>query len=350
MLKVLLSCVFLFFTVPGQSVAAEPPLVIRFSTQAPPDGQQFQSMLHFKERVEAESQGKIRVDLYDTGKLYEDNKVAAAVSSGEVEIGHVNLSRYAETIVIADAFYLPFMFTDAPIERASRTSESEIRKLIDDAILKTAGARVLWWIPEGSIVFLANGSSMANPSALAGKRVRSSGPTIAETIRLCGGQPKDIPATLQQKAYSTGEVDVGMTSITAVMARKLFQSMNTITRTGHAISNFVVVVNEKFWQSLSSGQRAILNAAAIIADKEAADRLAEFEEAAYRQLTEKEGVKVVTLSKEELQLWRICSSDVLSGFVEKARDPGESLIKAYAKLRQDACCNLAEAQTAGLNK
>lgn len=324
-------------------LAAEPELVIRFSTQAPPNGQQFQTMKRFKELVEAESRGKIRVDIYDRGKLFEDGKVAQAVSDGKVEIGHVNLSRYAETVLIADTYYLPFLFNDVEVERASRAPNGEIRKLIDDAILEHSGARVLWWIPEGSILLLSKAVSMADPERLVGKSVRISGPTIAETVRLCGGVPKDVAANRQPIAYASGEVDVGMTSITAVMARDLHKSMKVITRTGHAISNFVVVINEKYWRSLTEDQRALLQSAALIADREAAQNLIEFEDAAFAQL-EKLGVKIVALSRQELQLWRICSSDVLTDFVGKAGELGQKLIAAYARLRQDPCCNPIQAR------
>jgi TRAP-type C4-dicarboxylate transport system substrate-binding protein len=338
MYRLLWSGAFLLFVLVCGALAAEPELVIRFSTQAPPNGQQFQTMKRFKELVEGESRGRIRVDIYDRGSLFEDGQVAAAVSAGKVEIGHVNLSRYAETILIADAYYLPFLFNDVAVERASRTPDSEIRKVIDDAILERAGARVLWWIPEGSILLLSKGVSMANPKNMAGKTVRQSGPTIAETVRLCGGIPKDVAANAQPKAYATGVVDVGMTSITAVMARDLWKSMDTITRTGHAASNFVMVVNEKFWRSLREDQRAVLQEAARIADKEAASNLIEFEDAAFQEL-ESKGVKVVSLSSRELRLWRICSSDVLTDFLGKAGAAGQRLIEAYGKLRQDPCCN-----------
>ncbi len=341
MRRLLIGGIFIFLSCINQCLAAEQELVIRFSTQAPPNGQQFRSMLHFKERVEAESHGRMRVDMYDSGKLFEDGKVASAVSAGEVEMGHVNLSRYAETLPIADAYYLPFLFTDVAVERASRTPESEIRGLIDDAILTNAGARVLWWIPEGSILLMTKDASMANPAALAGKSVRISGPTIAETVRECGGVPQDVAANQQPTAYASGAVDVGMTSITAVMARSLYQSMRTITRTGHAASNFVVVINEHFWQTLTDGQRTLLLEAARIADEEAADDLVSFEDAAYAEL-EKKGVVLIPLSRRELQLWRTCSSDVLTNFMARAGAAGTNLMSAYARLRQHPCCNPVE--------
>ena len=113
---------------------------------------------------------------------------------------------------------------------------------------------------------------VANPAALAGKSVRIFGPTIAQTCAV-GGAPKDVAANQEPKVYAFGVVDVGMTSRTAVMARSLYQSMNTITWTGHAASTFVVVVNEKYWRSLTDEQRTRCRELAQIADKEAVDRL-----------------------------------------------------------------------------
>jgi len=345
MLKALFKAFFVLFVFTSQSLADGQPLVLRFSTQAPSGAEYFESMLHFKDRVEAESKGMIRIDLFDSGKLYDSDTIAAAVSSGSVEIGMVNLTRYGETIPVADAFSLPFLFNDKLVEMASRAPNSEIRQVIDKAILEKSGARVLWWIPEGGFVLLAKGMSMATPEALSGRTVRSSGPAIAAALRLCGGEPNEIPATEQPKAYESGRVQVGMTSITAVMARKLFRFMNTITITNHAVLNDVVVINERYWQSISENQRTILKSAALIADKEAADRIVNFEDQAYKQLVEREGAKVVTLSQDGLLLWRICSSDVLSDFIERAGDRGHEFMAAYAKLLQDPCCNHPEGKS-----
>jgi TRAP-type C4-dicarboxylate transport system substrate-binding protein len=114
--------------------------------------------------------------------------------------------------------------------------------------------------------------------------------------------------------------------------------MNTITRTGHAASNFVAVVNESYWRSLTDAQRGLLLAAAQIADKEAADSLVTFEDAAYVE-HEQKGVKVTSLSRRQLQLWCACSSDVLTNFMAKAGAAAEELVAAHARLVQNPCCN-----------
>jgi TRAP-type C4-dicarboxylate transport system substrate-binding protein len=336
--RVLVAFVFPFLF-SGLSAAEQAPIHVRLSTQIPPDADHFLSMLHFKERVEADSGGGLIIDITDTGKLYDSGKVAAAVSSGQVEMGQVNLTRFADTVPVADAFTLPFLFSDDAVEKASRRPDGEIRKLIEGEILAKAGARGLWWISEGPFVLLTKAGAVSTPDAMAGKTVRSSGPTTAATIEACSGRAVDVPATQQPEAYASGRVDIGMTSINAVIARKLFASMKVVTRTNQAAFTSVVAVNETFWRSLSDKQRAIMLAAASAADRESEIRYEAFEQQAYKQLTEKEGVKVVTLSPSELGEWRICSSDVLTDFIARAGPSGQKLMAAYARLMQDPCCN-----------
>jgi C4-dicarboxylate-binding protein DctP len=315
----------------GQCFADDAPLTIRLSTQTPPNGEVFESMRHFKERIETESAGKLRIEIYDSGKLYDSDQIVSAVTAGKVEMGMVNLTRYANTISLADVFSLPFLFSDPHIERRARNPDSEIRHLIDNEILKS-GARVLWWIPEGSFVMLGKGQGIATPEALAGRTIRTAGQTITDTLKACGGIPKEIPATKQPDAYKVDEVEIGMTSITAVLARKLYLFRNTITRTNHAFLNDVVVINEAFWRTLSESQQKTLLRSAVLADHEAADRIIDFEKRAYDELIQKEGAKVFSLSNDEVQLWRFCSSDVLSNFMERAGFGGRELMAAYARL------------------
>jgi len=315
----------------NSSFADDAPLTIRLSTQTPPNGEVFQSMLHFKEYIETQSAGKMRIEIYDSGKLYDNDKIVAAVTSGKVEIGMVNLTRYADTIAVADVFSLPFLFSDPQIEIRARANDSEIRRLIDSEILKS-GARVLWWIPEGSFVMLGKGQVIATPEALSGRTVRTAGQTVTDTLKACGGIPKEVPATKQPDAYKADEVEIGMTSITAVLARKLFLYRDTITRTNHAFLNDVVVINDDYWKTLPESQQKLLLSAAALANKEATDRMVDFESRAYNELVQKEGAKVVSLSNDELQLWRICSSDVLTNFMERTGHGGHEIMTAYAKL------------------
>jgi C4-dicarboxylate-binding protein DctP len=252
----------------------------------------------------------------------------------------VNLSRYAASIPAADIFQLPFLFDTDTIATAARSPHNEIRQLIDGAILATARSRVLWWVPQGALVFLSNAESLADPQNLAGKKVRTFGPTLEAIVLGCGGEPKDVGDQAQEEAYEKHFIDIGVTGITFAMERRQWRFMSIITRTNIASVEAVAVINDKFWQNLSEDKKKIISAASLAANQESAQHLAAVEATAYKDLTDR-GLQVVDLSGDELMRWRICSSDVLTNFVEKSGDLGRELISAYGRLRQQPCCNQA---------
>jgi C4-dicarboxylate-binding protein DctP len=332
----LLPLLFLF----GSRVFAAEPVLIRISTQNPITAPSTQTLRHFQESVKKHSGGEIRVEIHDAAKLYSDREVAGAVENGRVEMGFVVLSRYAATIPAVDVFQLPFVFNSDVIAAAARAPESEIRQLIDKAILEKGKSRVLWWLPQGQTVLISEGS-LADPTDLAGKRVRTFGPMMESFVRHCGGQPKDIGGPAQEKALELRSVDVGMTGVSIMMERKLWRFMKTITRTNHATVEVVVVINEDFWDGLSKKHRALIQSAAKDADEEGTRLLMESESTAYQVLTEHNLAKVVSLSTDEVQLWRFCSSDVLTDFLIQSGNLGHELMQAYGRLRQMPCCNKA---------
>jgi C4-dicarboxylate-binding protein DctP len=335
--RIALHC--LLFLVAGvYSQATGAPITIRISTQWPLANSNNLSFVHFKERLEAESKGDIRVEIYDNAKLYGDNTVAEAVRSGAVEMGFVSLTRYAAIVPAADLFQLPFLFNTKAIAAAARSPESEIRRAIDGAILVLGNSRVLWWVPSGPMVLLSNEASVADPQNLRGKTIRTFGPMMAAVMEECGGTPKDIAAEAQEKAYENRLVDMGMTGISIVMQRRLWRFMNTVTRTNHASVEGVAVINEKFWQSLSAAHKGLILSASQAADKEAAGLLEQIEAIAYRELAGK-GIKIVDLTDDELLQWRICSSDVLTNFLQNGGALEQRVISAYGRLRLQPCCN-----------
>jgi C4-dicarboxylate-binding protein DctP len=331
-------CCLIILAMAGQSQGTGAPITIRISTMWPLTSSNSISFLHFKARLEAESKGEIHVEIHDSAKLYGDSTIAAAVSSGAVDMGYVSLSRYAGTIPAADLFQLPFLFNTKTIAAAARLPESEIRQAIDGAILVLANARVLWWVPSGANVLLSNEASLADPQNLRGKSIRTFGPIMEAVAQACGGMPKDIGGEAQENAYESRLVDIGMTGISIVMQRRLWRFMNTVTRTNHGTVEGVAVINEKFWQRLSAAHKDLILEASLTANKEAAETLERIEATAYRELAGK-GVKIVDLSDDELLQWRICSSDVLTNFLQRAGALEQRLISLYGRLRLKPCCS-----------
>lgn len=334
------SIVILLAVFCGATTSTGAPVLIRISTQTPITTQSNQTFRHFKESVEAASAGEIRVEIYDAAKLFRDDQIADAIAESKVEMGYVVMSRYATKIPSVDVFQLPFLFNIDAVAAAARAPGSEIRELIEKAILTQAHSRALWWVPQGQNVLLST-VSLADPDALSGKTVRTFGPMMESFVQHCGGKEKEIGGPEQAKAYQSRIVDVGMAGVSTMMERKLYESMTIVTRTNHATVEVIAAMNEAFFQSLSDRHKAIVLDAAKAADAEAAQLLAESESTAYRILADKKLATIVPLTADQLELWRICSSDVLTDFLDQAGSLGHELMSAYGRLRLQPCCNKA---------
>jgi C4-dicarboxylate-binding protein DctP len=330
--------IFLFIVLPPANLhAGDAPVTIRLAAQARAGTPAMETLARFKARVEAETKGGITIGIRDTADS--QDSVGDAVASGGAEMGIVNLSRYAKTIPVADVFQLPFLFNSSAILTAARAPGSEIRSIVEEAILAGANARVLWWVSHGQMLMLSRGAPSSGPESIAGKTVRTMGPVTGALVSHCGGKPVELYGEALREAYAKHQTDFGMSSVTVVVNFEYWQHFDAVTRTNHASAQYVAVINEAFWQRLSDRQRAIIAVAGHAAGEEAAVQLAEVESNAYRLLTEKHGMKAATPSEDELMRWRICSGDVLTQFLDRTGEQGRQLMAAYGRLSQQPCCN-----------
>jgi C4-dicarboxylate-binding protein DctP len=304
---------------------------LRITLQLPLKSHLGQNLVMFKNEVEKESKGDIKVEIYDSAQLYKDKEVPQAVGSGAIEMGVASLTRYVGEIPAVDIFYVPFMFNSESKVRAAVAPGSGVRQPIDDAILKT-GSRVLWWQAYGGAIMLSNGGPLKTPADIKDKKVRVFGRTLGKFIETLGGAPTLISGSEQYVAYQRGTVDAGMTGVSGVKSRKLWEVMDTITVTNHADIEFIVVVNEKFWQSLSKDEQAIISKAARDAEINVRDRMSEIEADAYKAAKDN-GMKVVELSDAEVDAWRAATKPVLDSYLAESGDLGAQIYKAAQNLK-----------------
>jgi C4-dicarboxylate-binding protein DctP len=305
-------------------------VTMRISLQLPMKSHLGQNLLLFKKEVESRSNGEIKVEIYDSAQLYKDKEVPAAVGSGSIESGVASLTRYVGDIPAVDLFYQPFLLNTDKKVRKAVSKGSSIRGPIDNAI-KNTGSTVLWWQAYGNAIMLSKGQAIKNPSDMKGKKVRVFGKTLGTFVKAAGGAPTLISGSEQYLAYQRGTVDVGMTGVSGVKSRKLFEVMDTITKTNHGVIEFIVVANTKWFNSLSSKQKDIIIKSAEIAEKDVRENVAKIEQEAY-DLAKSKGMKIVTPSKADIDAFKSASKPVYEDYKKNAGSLGVQLLDAASKL------------------
>ncbi|NIZ03138.1 TRAP transporter substrate-binding protein [Thalassospira lucentensis] len=304
-------------------------VTLRITSQLPLKSHIGQNLLMFKKEVEEKSNGDIAVEIYDSAQLYKDKEVPAAVGSGSIEMGSVSLTRYVGDVPAVDIFYQPFMFDSEEKVRKAVVKGSPVRDPLDAAIAET-GSKVLWWQAYGGAIMLSKDEPLHGPKDLEGKKVRVFGKTLGDFVAAAGGAPTLISGSEQYIAYQRGTVDVGMTGVSGVKSRQLWEVMDNITVTNNADVEFIVVVNNDVWDGLSDDQRAIVNEAAMNAEKDVRDRMGAIEAEAY-EASKEAGMTVYYPTDEELAEWRAVSQPVYDSFLEETGDLGKQVFEAAKK-------------------
>ncbi len=312
----------------GTAVAAQAQTVIKVTLQLPESHSLGQNWLAFKKIIEKESGGDLQLQLFPSAQLYKDKQVPEAVGSGAVEAGSAFLGRFAGSVPAVEIVNLPFFFRDEAQLRAAAANGSAMRNILDAAVVKETGAKVLWWQAFGRNVYLNKGKPIRVPADLKGKKVRTYGKVLGWTVEALGGAPTLMSGSKQFLAYQQGAVDVGMTGASAVKSRKLYEVMDNMTLSYDSAIEFVAVMNNDFFNSLSKKNQDIITKAAAIVEKQLRDEVYGGEAAVVKEVADK--INVVRLTDDERAQWVEATKSVIDKF---AAERGDVAVQAIAAAR-----------------
>lgn len=316
-------------TIIAAPMVVQAETVIRVTLQLPETHSLGQNWMAFKNIIEEKSQGELTVQLFPSAQLFKDKEVPGAVGSGAIEAGSAFLGRFTGAVPAVDVVNLPFVFRDEAHLRASVATGSPMRNILDDAVVKETGAKVLWWQAFGRNVYLSNGTAVRTPKDLENKKVRTYGKVLGWTVEALGGAPTLMSGSKQFLAYQQGAVDVGMTGASAVKSRKLHEVMDHMTLSYDSAIEFVAVMNNDFFENLTPEHQQIVLDAAAEVEQQLRDAIYAEEEGIVDEMRNQ--MTVVELSPEERQQWVEATASVAKRFVDDAGDTAARVLSAISK-------------------
>ena len=299
---------------------------LRVTLQLPMTHSLGENWKQFKDIVEKESNGDLKVIIFPSAQLYKDKQVPEAVGSGAIEAGSAFIGRFAGSVPSVDVVSIPFLFEDSDHLKKAVSNGSKMRSIIDARILDETGAKVLWWQAFGRNVYLNNDKPIVLPSDLKGKKIRTYGKIQGWTAQSIGAVPTLMSGSKQFLAYQQGTVDAGMTGLSAVKSRKLFEVMKHVTVTGDSAIEFVAIINNKVFESLSDKNKHIVLTAASKVEKDLRNKVYSDEDSIAKELESK--MKVTRLSPEQRAVWQKATSGVTSRFIKSVGKVGQDVVDA----------------------
>ena len=280
---------------------------------------------HFKELVEAETDGAITIEVFPNDQL------AGGSSSKGVEMvadGSTDIAAYAT--VALSVLDLKLGIALVPWTFSSYT---QAREIIDatgldfyNSVLNEYGLTAVGSFHNGFRQLSNNVRPVTTPDDLKGLKIRVPGGEIYMSFfKEFGADPTnmnwgEVFTALQQGTIDGQENGVSVTSTSGVL-----EVQDYVTIWNYSYENDLIVFNSALWDTLSADTQAMLTEKAV----EACNWGRDIVEAEHDQLIEDfraKGVQVDVLTEEQIDAFKSRVTDFCQGFYEKY---GEEACKAF---------------------
>lgn len=290
---------------------ANKPIIIKFPHVTAPSTPKGQAAERFRQLVAQHLAGRVKVEVYPSSQLMDDDDSIEALALGEIQMIAVSLSKFDRFTKKFQVFDLPFLFPN--LDAVERFQDSP------------AGQKLLTTLAPRGILGLAywhNGMKQFGaprplrlPQDARGLKFRIMESDVLQAqIEQLGANPQKMAFGEVYQALQTGAVDAQENTWSNIYSSKFYEVQQYLMETNHGYLGYLVAVNPKFWNGLPTDIRATLNA--ILKE---VTRWGNAQAAAIN-LRDKEKIaasgkcRIIELTPEELAAWRAAMRPVWDRF------------------------------------
>lgn len=254
----------------------------------------------FKEYVESHSDS-MTVELYPGSALGSQADTVGAVASGTVEMTIQNESQLNNYDPNTMVFGMPGAFTDA--EECNKVLDSDWSKKLFEDSASVTGIRVLGNYCSGMRCFTAKGKELKTVADAKGLTFRvPESPVYNVIVDAISANPVPMPSSEMYVAMQNGVVDGQENPVQNIVIDKTYEVQDWLVLDNHTATVMSYMIGDKFYNSLSDDQKAVIeeaNAEAMAKAREVSANL----EATGIDTLEKNGMTVYRPTDEELKGW-----------------------------------------------
>ncbi|GGB94976.1 C4-dicarboxylate ABC transporter substrate-binding protein [Marinobacterium zhoushanense] len=288
----------------------------------------------FKELVEAESGGRIEVNVYPNGQLGGETDLVQSAQDGTLSMAFVS-GAFSKVCPEASVLDTPYLFPSAPI--AWEVLDGQFGKDLSEHCLSKTGLRTLAYGETGFRNFTNSKRAIKEPKDLDGLKIRvMTVPLFVEMVKAMGGQPTPIAWPEVPSALSTGVVDGQENPVSVIAGNKFYEIQKYITLDGHVYGTDFFVINDDLYQGLPQTDREIVARAAKVAGT-VGRAIQQLNSAQGLGELAKNGMEITALTSEQQALFQAAAQPAVIEWLKTQIEPNW-IDKALAAVK-DASAN-----------
>ena len=319
-LGILLATLMVGFAAP---VAAQQPIVIKFSHVVAADTPKGKSAEYFKKLVEERTKGAVRVEVYHNSVLYKDKEEIEALQMGAVQMLAPTPGKFGPLGVREfELLDLPFLFDN--IAEEHKVTQGPIGRQLLTRLDSRGIVGLAFW-DNGFKEMTAN-KPLRTPNDFRGLKIRvQSSKVIEAQMRAVGAMPQVLAFSEIYQALQTGVVDGQENPTSNIFSSKFHEVQKYLTLSDHGYHGYAVITNKKFWNGLPPDLRTTLEDTLkettdyfnMIAKKDNDDAL--------ENIRKSGKTEIITLTPAERMAWKKATAKVHQEWGPKL---GEDLLQA----------------------
>jgi TRAP-type C4-dicarboxylate transport system substrate-binding protein len=305
------------------SKASAEPVKFKIATIAPDGTLWFMLLNQFKREVSKASNKELSARVYLNAIKGDELSIVRQVYRGDLQMGGVSTAALATIAKDMDILELPYAFPS--LQQADKTLD-KVRPIVEQ-MLEEKGMMLLMYSENGYRSMATQDKCVKSPADLKAVKMRSQESDVhLETYRALGASPVPIPVSEVLTSLQTGIVKGFDNTAIITQALGWNQGVKFYSTTQHIYQPALIVMNKKWFDSLSPEQQAIM--------KEHGKKLEVIGRKKVRKLTpilmqnfKTMGVEVCELTDAERAAFKAATKGVWDKRAAKASDLGKELIK-----------------------
>ncbi|MEI4769552.1 DctP family TRAP transporter solute-binding subunit [Psychrobacillus sp. FJAT-51614] len=276
----------------------------------------------FKEKLEKESDGRLKVELYPNGQLYaSDREAIEAVQLGNIEMTIPAVAPLASFNKKFMVFDLPFLFNDN--DAAYRALDGALgEQLLGE--LENNDLKGLVFAENGFRHMSNNNGPIHGVADLKGLKYRTlENPVHTDTFKAFGANASpfafgELYTALQQKTYDAMESPISL-----YYTNKFYEVQDYLTITSHVYAATILLMNNDFFNTLPEDlQQLVVKTSEEYRTEQR--KLAQKQDVDFLNKLKESGMEVNELTTEEREEFRAATKTVYDKYVSEI---GEDLVK-----------------------
>lgn len=295
---------------------------IRIAHLVPEEQSSHVAAVTFKEKLEKESNGRLKVEIYPNGSLFgSDREAIEAVQLGNVEMTIPAVAPLASFNKKFMVFDLPFIFDDN--EAAYKALDGELGQgLLKD--LEKNSLKGLVFAENGFRNMSNHKGPITSPADLKGLKFRTlENPVHTDTFKAFGANASPFSFGELYTALQQGTYDAMESPISLYYTNKFYEVQEYLTLTRHVYAATILLMNNDFYNKLPEDLQELVVKTSEEYRTEQRE-IAQQQDVEFLEKLKEKGMKVNEITPEQKDVFREATKVVYDKFTSEI---GEELVE-----------------------